>query len=174
MYAASGEILTTSPVWGAWMNFPSPMYIPTCPGPYGSGSKKTRSPGARNEGSTGAPSCTCVPVKCVSETPSLPYTYCIRPEQSNPTSGDAPPQTYGVPRYCSASSTACQPIGLAPPKVRDTSGSGVLFMFVRSGGPENPSVAQRPHLGCFGSTAGLAMLETSAGAAGCFGAAASG
>src|SRR3989442_7645821 len=42
--------------------------------------------------------------------PSCPYTYCIRPEQSNPPAGLAPPHTYGVPRKCVAIATAVAPI----------------------------------------------------------------
>ena len=38
---------------------------------------------------------------CGSETPTCEYTYMMKPEQSKPP-GLAPPQTYGVPRYCIA------------------------------------------------------------------------
>src|SRR3954468_15678172 len=45
---------------------------------------------------------------CGSETPSWLQTYIVRPEQSNP-AGEAPPHTYGVPRYCIAIAAACPP-----------------------------------------------------------------
>ena len=43
------EILTTSPVCGAWTNWPPPMYMPMCPSPL----KKTRSAGWRSSYATG-------------------------------------------------------------------------------------------------------------------------
>src|SRR5690348_6295240 len=58
------------------------MYMPTCPSP----SKKTRSPGW--SWSYG----TCVPMFACA------YAYMTSPEQSNPP-GEAPPHTYGTPRY---------------------------------------------------------------------------
>src|SRR5919198_638788 len=48
--------------------------------------------------------------------PTCAYTYITRPEQSKP-DGDAPPQTYGVPRYCIA-------IPTTPPCVGGGGGTG--------------------------------------------------
>src|SRR6478672_4859019 len=50
---------------------------------------------------TGVPIPTWEYVLCGSETPICAKTYITRPEQSKPR-GEAPPQTYGTPRYCMA------------------------------------------------------------------------
>src|SRR5436853_5311066 len=68
--------------------------MPTWPRP----SKKTRSPGWRSPRETGLPMPYWAYELCGSETPTCAYTYMTRPEQSKP-DGEAPPQTYGVPRY---------------------------------------------------------------------------
>src|SRR5207244_6181072 len=88
--------------------------MPTCPRP----SKKTRSPGSSALLGTGVPYPYWPAALCGSETPSWPHTYIVSPEQSKPL-GDAPPQTYGVPRYCITIATAC------PPSVLD-GGIGML------------------------------------------------
>src|SRR5438094_7792304 len=68
--------------------------MPTWPSP----SKKTRSPGSSWSRETGTPAPYCAATLCGSETPTCAKTYITRPEQSKPP-GDAPPQTYGTPRY---------------------------------------------------------------------------
>ena len=47
------------------------------------------------------------------ETPACAYAHCMRPEQSKPVCGDAPPQWYGVPRYCAAIRMALSAVGEA-------------------------------------------------------------
>src|SRR6478735_7942609 len=88
--------------------------MPTWPRP----SKKTRSPGSRASRGTGVPIEYWAAALCGSDTPSRPYTYITSPEQSKP-DGEAPPHTYGTPRYCSAIATAW------PPSVLD-GGTGML------------------------------------------------
>src|SRR5581483_6811398 len=68
--------------------------MPTWPSP----SKKTRSPGWRSLRATGLPIPYWAYELCGSEMPTWAKTYMTRPEQSKP-EGEAPPQTYGVPRY---------------------------------------------------------------------------
>src|SRR5262249_21948786 len=60
--------------------------------------KKTRSPGCSWLIETGAPIPNCAYELCGRETPICAKAYITRPEQSNPL-GDAPPHTYGTPRY---------------------------------------------------------------------------
>src|SRR5437763_13317025 len=61
-------------------------------------SKKTRSPGCSWSRETAVPNPYWAAAKWGSEMPSCAYTYITSPEQSKP-EGDAPPQTYGTPRY---------------------------------------------------------------------------
>src|ERR671930_2685631 len=100
------EILTTTPVCGAWMKLAPPTEIPPWPSP----SKKTRSPGCNWSRETGVPIPYWAYELCGSETPTCPNTYMTRPEQSNP-EGDAPPQRYGTPRERSAIATTLECVG---------------------------------------------------------------
>src|SRR6478735_11960225 len=69
-----------------------------CPRP----SKNTRSPAWRSSREAGTPTeLYCIAALCGNEIPTCAYTYITKPEQSKPP-GLAPPQTYGVPRYCIA------------------------------------------------------------------------
>src|SRR5919201_1599577 len=86
--------------------------MPTWPRP----SKKTRSPGCSEPRETGVPYPYCAAALCGSETPTCAKTYIVKPEQSKP-EGEAPPQTYGVPRYCIA-------IPTTPPWVGGGGGTG--------------------------------------------------
>src|SRR6478609_8657346 len=92
--------------------------MPTWPRP----SKNTRSPGSRALRGTDVPIEYWAAALCGSDTPSRPYTYMTSPEQSKP-DGEAPPHTYGTPRYCSAIATAW------PPSVLD-GGAGRLVVVV--------------------------------------------
>src|SRR3954453_13317053 len=95
--------------------------MPTWPSP----SKNTRTPGSSPSRGTGVPIPYCAAALCGSDTPSRQYTYMTSPEQSKP-DGDAPPHTYGTPRYCSAIATAWPPSvldgrpGLLPPVLPPT------------------------------------------------------
>src|SRR5919202_4520042 len=66
--------------------------------------KKTRSPGCSWLIETGVPMLNWAYELCGSETPICANAYITRPEQSKPR-GDAPPQTYGTPRYRIATPT---------------------------------------------------------------------
>src|SRR5918911_2975337 len=66
--------------------------------------KNTRSPGWSWLIETGVPIPYCAYELCGSETPICAKAYMTSPEQSNPR-GDAPPQTYGTPRYRIATPT---------------------------------------------------------------------
>jgi hypothetical protein len=88
---------TSSPVSGASMNLPSPMYRPTwCTYPFGS-SKNTASPGSRSLRETGTPTSNCSAATRGNWIPSCAYEYCTSPEQSKPVAGLDPPHWYGVP-----------------------------------------------------------------------------
>src|SRR5438552_14864390 len=80
--------------------------MPTWPRP----SKNTRSPGWSWSRETGLPIPYCAYELCGSETPTCANTYITSPEQSKP-DGDAPPQRYGTPRYCSAIETTLECVG---------------------------------------------------------------
>src|SRR4051794_32307378 len=62
------------------------------------------SPGCNWLCETGTPMPHSAYVECGSDTPIWAYAYMIRPLQSKPL-GEAPPQTYGTPRYCIATPT---------------------------------------------------------------------
>src|SRR6478672_7219194 len=64
----------------------------------------TRSPGRRDLQSRDRPTPTFACWRDVrgSFTALRAKTYCTKPEQSNPVTGDVPPYRYGVPRYRSA------------------------------------------------------------------------
>ncbi len=101
--------MTTSPVWGAWMNLPSPMYMPTwwTSPPW---ANRIRSPGWSWLRGTSTPALTWSYVTRGIFTPTCANAYFMRLEQSKPTvfapwskprlgpSSVPPPQEYGVPR----------------------------------------------------------------------------
>src|SRR5215204_1785692 len=62
------------------------------------------SPGASWSRDTGTPIPQSAYVECGSETPICAYAYMMSPLQSKPL-GEAPPHTYGTPRYCIATPT---------------------------------------------------------------------
>src|SRR5919108_3855817 len=86
--------------------------MPLWPSP----SKATMSPGWSWLRATGIPIPYWAATPWGSETPTCANTYITKPEQSNPL-GDAPPHTYGVPRYCIA-------IATTPPRLGAETGAG--------------------------------------------------
>src|SRR5579864_1799798 len=70
---------------------------------------KTRtSPGWRSSVLIWGPLASCPASLWGKETPNWLYTHITKPVQSKP-DGDAPPQRYGLPTYCSAKSATSAP-----------------------------------------------------------------
>ena len=77
--------LTTSPVWGAWIIWPPPMYMPTwLIGLW----VKIRSPGCTSDGSMWVITAYCWRDWCGSDTPAWAHAHAVSPEQSKPFPGD--------------------------------------------------------------------------------------
>src|SRR5690606_13207079 len=108
--------------------------MPTWPG------LQMMSPGLASLRETIVPAFFCAPVVRGSEMPSLPYTYCVKPEQSKPL-GEEPPERYGTPTYRAAISSTLLPLtacGTLPPSFAGVSVRGALSrevgVSVRTGG----------------------------------------
>jgi hypothetical protein len=109
-------ILTFSPVCGASIILPLPMYMPTCEMVCQSVRlvvlKNTRSPGSRSSMEIGVVACSWYRARRGIVTPACWYESQVRPEQSNEF-GPSAPNTYGLPSCSIAHATAASALGLA-------------------------------------------------------------
>src|SRR5215211_2465054 len=96
-------IRTTSPEWGAWIMRPLPTYRPT----WWTGlPPNTRSPGWSWSALMRWLMLNCERDECGRDFPPAAHAYMVRPEQSKPFPGVAPPQRYGTPSWDFAAAMA--------------------------------------------------------------------
>ena len=90
-YSALRRSTRTTPFeLGAWMNWSSPMTMPTWEGPREVVLKNTRSPELRSRGLIFLPSPNCSSTERGSAMPLRANTYWVKPLQSNPPGSEPP------------------------------------------------------------------------------------